>query len=249
MRKIFTFILIIHSFLAFSQKIKTQIGTSTWMKNDIIFVDKEIDYIKSFDKEQRLEKEWKINRDTSGKIIDTVIVKVDTTDKETYYYGGKEHWYFKYDTLGTLIEITFNRKNNLIVIDYEPTYDKSGKLIKTIQSTNGVVSNGPPTLYTYKGRTTIKKEYNNLFIQKKDKLNRIIYSKTETIIAGKKSVTIVKWKRNKNGNVVKYTKLKDGKLIKKTIHNYIDGIEQSQIEEYFNPNYQVVTKFSYEYWD
>ena len=249
--KPFAILLLIFAYCltGFGQIVKEQIGTSVWTKDGKVFADSAISYIISFDNQKRKTKEWQVYRDLNGEIKDTNYAFVNIFDKPTHQYGGREHWYTEFDSLGTEIKIIAYRPKDTLVYTYHPEYNDKMKLIRKTLTYNGELGYFPIT-YTYKGRTTIENQNDGLVIttEKRNKLNQIIYIKTITNFQGDKNTDIIKYKRDSKGNVLLYTKVINGKQFKKTTHYFKNGMEQYQIEQFYNPNYTITTTFKYEFW-
>ncbi len=238
------------NFLGFGQVKMDQIGTSVWNKDGNIFADSAISIINSYNQQNKRTKEWQVYRNLNGEITDTNFVDLDEFERPVHFYGGKEHWYTEYDSLGTIIKIVAHRLNDTLIYDYQPFYNHKKQLIKTEFTYNGE-QNSLPILYSYKGDMVIENQADGMIIiaEKKNKQNKLVYRKTITNLPGsKKSIEIIKYERDAKGNVLLYSKELDGKLVKKTTHFYKNGIEQFQTEKFFNPNYTINTKFKYRYY-
>jgi len=245
---ILVFFFIFISLMTYGQ-FRKQIGTSVWVKKNEVFVDSTISYIISYDKEGHKIQEWQIFLDTSGRIIDTNIVDLDTVGRAIHLYSGKEHWYYEYDSLGTRTKCVAYRLNDTINIIIHPVY-RNGKLIQTTMSYNNQ-SFSDTIVYEYHDSTTIENQGGGEIIETRirNSLGQTIHSKIETNYNDQKSTTIIKYEIDDKGHVVLYSKVIDGNEAKKTTHFFKDGFEQSQFEQYFNPEYSVITLFKYEFWN
>ncbi|MFY8069180.1 MAG: hypothetical protein ACOVMG_03700 [Flavobacterium sp.] len=247
MKLLYLFILLSFNIASFSQVLREQIGTSIWQKEQSIYADSTIAYIISYDKQGHKIREFQIYRDTSGKIIDTNIIELDANERVVHFYGNKEHCYYEYDLFGTETKITINRLQDTIVILYEPQYEK-GKLVSKKHIYNGKKEIGETT-YKYYGDTTVENQ-SGIVIEKTvyNKMKQKIFIMTETNHNEKKSLRIIKYQRDEEGRVINYSQEVDGVVFKRTKHLFVNGLEKSQIEYFFNPNYIITTTFKYEYW-
>ena len=236
MKKVTLLLISLKIFSVYSQSVKEQIGTSIWLRNGKVFADSTVAYVISYDRQHHRIREWQVYRDTSGIITDTNYVDLDSAGNVLHSYAGKSHYYFEYNIHGSLIRTIAYLKNDTIDFTAIPLYDHKGRLSS--------YSNGIQT-YKYRGRTTF--EYIRGKLSRKERRNRnknIVYGK----YINEASTEILRFKRNRNEEVNVYTKKNNGKLVKRTNHIYKDGVEVSQIEEFFKPSYLIETVFKYEYW-
>lgn len=250
MKQILIFSILLAFFSVFGQKtVKNQIGTSVWRIGDRVFADNKQDYVISYDKQNHKIREWKVFRDTSGNIIDTTEVEFDINDKETHIYGGKLHTYFYYDNFGNQIGINICQKKDTTKIVYHPIYDNLGRSIQETASFNGIDYKYPIT-YTYKKNMIIRNE-NDLTIvtKKRNKFNQLTFYESITNNEKGKRIETLTYKYDKKGKIRIYVKRIGNKVVKKTTHYYERNKEKYQIEEYYNPDYKVITTFKYEYWE
>jgi hypothetical protein len=249
MIRLIIFLMVINSITVSGQNVKEQIGTSVWIKDNKIVADSTIALKLSFDKQNRKTREWQLYRDTLGIILDTNYAEVDTAGRVLHFYGGKEHWYWQYDSLGNELESIAYRKEDTLIFNYELSYDKKGRVINRTSKFNGEFYSSP-TNFKYKKHITIQND-NNLVITttKRNEANQIISIETITDYINHKSVQLITYRFDKEGKLILYTKMKDGNTLKQTSHFYKDQIEEYQIEQFYNPNYKIITYFTYEYYE
>lgn len=242
---IFVFLCVV----AHGQSVRSQIGTSVWKKDGKVFAGPSVSYIIDYNRQGNKTREWQVSRDTTGNVVDTNYAELDDAGRLIHFYGGKEHWYSEYDSLGAEIKIVAcNANDTFVAVDYLPYYEK-GRLIRKMHLYNGQPGAVAVT-YTYKGHTVIENQSDvTVRTVKYNKLKQQVYVKDAVNYNNQKHTSINRYRRDTKGNVLYFTKQKDGKLIKSTKHFFKNGVEQYQVEHFYNPEYIVTTTFTYQYLD
>lgn len=248
MKEILISVLLLLNMLVYGQSIRKQIGTSVWKKEGIVLAGPFVSYVIDYNKQGNKTREWQVSRDTTGNVVDTNYAELDNAGRLIHFYGGKEHWYSVYDSMDTETKLTAYRTKDSFTIIYNPSY-RNGKLISKVPTYNGQPGQYSIT-YKYKGRTVVESQ-GGIIVRtvKRNKLEQEIFIKAETNHNNQRTVTITKYRRDAKGNVLYYTKKENGGLTKSTKHFFINGVEQSQIEHFYNPEYIVTTTFTYDFWE
>jgi hypothetical protein len=208
---------------------RRQIGKSVWkVANEI--VSKSIDHILEFDQNGKLKSEQKIFRDLKGFATDTVkayyddkgnLIKYHSTESRTTYITD-------YDSLKTQIKITTLGLNDTVISISNPIY------IEVTDSSK-----------------RFKVDYDGTILNKYEMWTsdmKPLLMETKTEVDNKiKRVEILTWEYTTNGNVTEFIKTLNDKIVKKTNHLYKDNLETKRIEQYFSPDYTIITTYKHEY--
>ena len=216
-------------------------------------------FIMTYDSAGRLKIEHRILRDTIGQAIDSIYSKIDTLGRYYFYKDKNSQHFTRYDSLG---EISYSKYNYTISKgnkneheeleqNHLNEYNKNGKLVKTIISTNDKYSVDQVTTYNYFGRWRIeKKEYVKSFIRKNIK-DKTTYHLT-IITSPAKSDKGLKWsyhyKRVRYNDVKKFVEKREGKKYKTTQSFFKKQKEVRREELFFETGIKVVTYFEYFYY-
>lgn len=251
MRKnwLITFLLFIFlSLNNYGQSIKQRVGTSLWLKNNLVFADSTISTIINYDYNGIILNEWYLFRDSLGHIEDTLYIELDSLERIIYgrSFLKKEITLTEYHDRFVKKKSIYFRAKDTIINEYLPIYGTNGKIIKSIHKYNGQFINDT-VYYSYQDNTFTE---DNAWYTKTEIYNdkgQIIRAETKIKIPPQ-STEIKTYDRDQDYNIISFKHQIDGKLVKKTTHYYSNGIEQHMNEEFFDPNYVIKTSFKYLYW-
>ena len=209
---------------------RKQIGTSVWKVGNKIVSKSSIDHILEFDQRGKLKSEQKIFRDLQGISIDTVKAFYDQKGNLVEYHSTENRTIniAEYDSLKTQIKMTIMSLTDTVVQVSKPLYVELTDSTKRFKlDYDGII------LYTYEKWTADGKP---MLLDRKTEINGEIKS-TETL----------KWRYEIYGNVTEFIKTFNDKVVKRTNHFYKDNFETKRIEQYFNPDYTIITTYKQEY--
>src|SRR5690606_31361693 len=209
---------------------RRQIGTSVWKVGNKIVSKSSIDHILEFDQIGKLKSEQKIFRDLKGTATDTVKAFYDQKGNLIEYYNTESRTtsITEYDSLKTQIKTTVMSLTDTVVQVSNPIY------VELTDSTK-----------------RFKVDYDGIILHKYEKWTadlKPILIETKTEVDNKiKRVERLTWEYTTNGNVTEFIKMLDDKIVKKTNHIYKDNLETKRVEQYFSPDYTIITTYKHEY--
>lgn len=230
------------NFPGHAQQVKKLTGISVWMKNGKVFADSTVAFIITYDKQGRTTSEWQLYRDTAGHITDTNYAEFDSMERAVSFYGNGYTLFYEYNSKGEKVKSTMippaGDTMHIYHLDPEMQNPSAGTYYTQL-------------IYTHKGNTSTEEQADGSYktTTVRDKHNRVVSVHSVFNIDGKRSVEEITYERDKKGRLITYTKSIMGKPVKRTTHYYKNGIEQSQLEEFFGDGYTITTTFTAEFWD
>ena len=213
--------------------IKTQIGKSTWVTQEKVISDSNIDHILKYDRNGKLKEEIKIFRDLDGLVTDSVHAFYDEQKNIIRYYSSENQtgYHLKYDSLNTQIKATIISASDTLIQRSTPNY------IQITDSSKVYSINSNSSQYQTKSHVIWNSRKQPIFYETKYKSKGMIV-RTETL----------RWKIDQHGNTIEFSKQVNADIVKRTNYIFKDGLEIERIEKHYNPNYKVITKYNTEFW-